>query len=80
EPDNYKRLEAELKSAKDSNKALTLYINKIIERLLEHSDFEAILDQSSDFKPKSRSVSANVEKELPPPPPPKEQASGASIL
>ncbi|RDW79900.1 hypothetical protein BP6252_04538 [Coleophoma cylindrospora] len=80
EPDNYKRLEAELKSAKDSNKALTLYINKIIERLLEHSDFEAILDQSSDFKPKSRNVSTNVEKELPPPPPPKEQASGASIL
>ncbi|KAH6675472.1 hypothetical protein B0J14DRAFT_364146 [Halenospora varia] len=73
ESDNYRRLEAELKSAKDQNKALTLYINKIIERLLQHQDFEAILDQSSDFKP-----GANTEKELPPPP--KEQASGASIL
>jgi len=71
---NYRRLEAELKSVKDQNKALTLYINKIIERLLQHQDFEAILDQSSDFKP-----GANVEKELPPPPP-KEQVSGTSIL
>ncbi|KAG9238445.1 hypothetical protein BJ875DRAFT_437521 [Amylocarpus encephaloides] len=70
---NSRSLEAELKSAKDQNKALTLYINKIIERLLQHQDFEAILDQSSDFKP-----GVNVEKELPPPP--KEQASGASIL
>ena len=76
ESDNYRRLEAELKSAKDQNKALTLYINKIIERLLEHQDFEAILDQSSDFRPRT----ANTDKELPPPPPPKEQASGASIL
>jgi hypothetical protein len=74
ESDNYRRLEAELKSAKDQNKALTLYINKIIERLLQHQDFEAILDQSSDFKPV-----VNTDKELPPPPPPKE-ASGASIL
>ncbi|RFU32317.1 hypothetical protein B7463_g4046, partial [Scytalidium lignicola] len=75
ESENYRRLEAELKSAKDQNKALTLYINKIIERLLQHQDFEAILDQSSEFKP-----AANTEKDLPPPPPPKEQATGASIL
>jgi hypothetical protein len=74
ESENYRKLEGELKSAKSENKALTLYINKIIERLLQHQDFEAILDQSSDFKP-----GANTEKALPPPPP-KEQASGASIL
>jgi hypothetical protein len=74
ESDNYRRLEAELKTAKDSNKALTLYINKIIERLLQHQDFEAILDQSSDFKP-----TANVDKDLPPPPP-KDQGAGTSIL
>ncbi|PQE04743.1 M serotype protein [Rutstroemia sp. NJR-2017a BBW] len=79
ENDSYRRLEAELKTAKDQNKALTLYINKIIERLLQHQDFEAILD--SDFKPgaPSSTKSANTDKELPPPPP-KEQASGASIL
>ncbi|TVY32224.1 hypothetical protein LOCC1_G008047 [Lachnellula occidentalis] len=73
--DNYRRLEGELKSAKDQNKALTLYINRIIERLLQHQDFEAILDQSSDFKPGP----PNTEKALPAPPP-AEQASGASIL
>lgn len=72
ESENYRRLEAEVKSAKDQNKALTLYINRIIERLLQHQDFEAILDQSSDFKPGA----TNVDKDLPPPP----QASGASIL
>ncbi|KAI1483061.1 hypothetical protein F4774DRAFT_416651 [Daldinia eschscholtzii] len=58
-----RRLETELRAAKDQNKALTLYINKIIERLLQHQEFEHILDQSSDFKP-----GANVHKDLPPPP------------
>lgn len=75
ESENYRRLEIELKKSQGENKALTLYINKIIERLLQYKDFEAVLDQGSDFRPGS----ANVDKELPPPPP-KEQASGASIL
>ena len=80
ESENYRRLEVELKKSQGENKALTLYINKIIERLLQYKDFEAVLgpdalDQGSDFRPGS----ANVDKELPPPPP-KEQASGASIL
>ncbi|TPX06870.1 uncharacterized protein E0L32_002366 [Thyridium curvatum] len=68
ESENYRRLEAELKAAKDQNKALTLYINKIIERLLQHKDFEHILDQSSDSKP-------DTNKELPPAP-----SSGPSFL
>ncbi|QSZ30806.1 hypothetical protein DSL72_000364 [Monilinia vaccinii-corymbosi] len=76
ENDQYRRLEGELKSAKDQNKALTLYINKIIERLLQHQDFETILD--SDFKTGDGKGPANRDKDLPPPP--KEQASGASIL
>ncbi|KAK1836033.1 hypothetical protein QBC39DRAFT_430686 [Podospora conica] len=59
-----RRLEGELKTVKDQNKALTLYINRIIERLLQHQDFEHILDQSSDSKPGA----ANVNKDLPPPP------------
>lgn len=75
ESEPVRRLDTELKAAKAENKALTLYINKIIERLLQHQDFEAILDQSSDFKPGA----ANTDKDLPPPPPPKE-ASGTSIL
>jgi hypothetical protein len=59
--DYSRRLEGELRAVKDQNKALTLYINKIIERLLQHQEFEQILDQSSDFKP-------NVHKDLPPAP------------
>lgn len=75
--DSYRRLEAELRSAKDQNKALTLYINKIIERLLEHQEFEHILDQSSDSK-----TSPNINKDLPHPPGPKQapQATGSSLL
>ncbi|KAF6839592.1 m serotype [Colletotrichum plurivorum] len=71
--DQVRRLETELKSMKDQNKALTLYINKIIERLLQHQDFEHILDTSSEPKP-----AANTNKELPPPP--DKGASGASLL
>jgi hypothetical protein len=74
ESENYRKLEAELKSQRDQNKALTLYINKIIERLLQHQEFEHILDQSSDSKP------ANTNKELPPPPGEKLVNAGASLL
>lgn len=69
-PDS-RRLEAELRTAKDQNKALTLYINRIIERLLEHKEFEHILDQSAD----SPKTSPDVNKDLPPPP-----ATGPSLL
>lgn len=65
-----RRLETEVRAMKDQNKALTLYINRIIERLLQHQDFEHILDQT-DNGPKP-----NVDKDLPPPP----MASGTSIL
>ncbi|KAK9774430.1 hypothetical protein AB5N19_08900 [Seiridium cardinale] len=72
--DHQRRLEGELRVLKDQNKALTLYINKIIERLLQHQEFEHILDQSSDSKP-----GADVNKDLPPPPSEKAGAS-ASFL
>ncbi|KAI1641398.1 hypothetical protein F4809DRAFT_654854 [Biscogniauxia mediterranea] len=67
-----RRMETELRALKDQNKALTLYINKIIERLLQHQEFEHILDQSSE--PKANGNSANVHKDLPPPPPPSDSA------
>ncbi|KAI1118472.1 hypothetical protein F5Y14DRAFT_398553 [Nemania sp. NC0429] len=73
--DPTRRLEAELRAMKDQNKALTLYINKIIERLLQHQEFEHILDQSSE--PKS---SANVHKDLPPPPPSEIPGVGVTLL
>ncbi|KAK0720916.1 hypothetical protein B0H67DRAFT_208062 [Lasiosphaeris hirsuta] len=74
ESEAQRRLEGELKTVKDQNKALTLYINKIIERLLQHQDFEHILDQSSDFK-----NVPNTNKDLPPPPG-KNAAPGPSLL
>ncbi|KAL8403567.1 hypothetical protein RB594_008723 [Gaeumannomyces avenae] len=64
---DYRKLELELRSAKDENKALTLYINKIIGRLLQRTDFEDILHESPDAPDTKPS---NTNKELPPPPPP----------
>ncbi|KAK4138942.1 hypothetical protein BT67DRAFT_413825 [Trichocladium antarcticum] len=72
-----RRLETELRLVRDQNKALTLYINKLIERLLQHQGFEHILDQTSDFSAGTGAPDTN--KELPPPPAPK-TAPGASIL
>lgn len=70
ESDNYRRLELEAKSLKDQNKALTLYIENIIGRLLQHKEFENILDKTPDLMSGAPRPSVpNREKELPPPPP-----------
>lgn len=82
-----RKLQAELAASKDQNKALTLYINNIISRLLQHDQFEQILDKTPDImsgKPPAQTpkvgqaqtpnLSApNTEKELPPPPPEKDE-------
>ncbi|KAG5658262.1 hypothetical protein HG530_007457 [Fusarium avenaceum] len=70
-----RRIEAEVKSMKEQNKALTLYINKIIERLLQHQDFESILDTSSDLK-----SLPDTNKDLPPAPVDKQQQPPGTIL
>ncbi|CEJ91682.1 hypothetical protein VHEMI07378 [[Torrubiella] hemipterigena] len=49
--DGDRQVEMELQSMKEQNKALTLYINKIIGRLLQHQDFESILHETGDSKP-----------------------------
>ncbi|EEQ31877.1 hypothetical protein McanMca71_007244 [Microsporum canis] len=79
--DNEKRkLESELKSLKDQNKALSLYIERIIGRLLQHEGFEHILDKSDTDTAGSKG-GANKDKELPPPPPAeKNDAAGQSFL
>ena len=69
-----RRLESELKSMREQNKALTLYINKIIERLLQHQDFEQILDQSGEIK-----FPVDTNKDLPPAPSDK-PANNMSLL
>ncbi|RPB29606.1 hypothetical protein L211DRAFT_844568 [Terfezia boudieri ATCC MYA-4762] len=73
EAEAQRKLEAEAKTLKDQNKALTLYINNIIERLLNHKDFEAILDKT----PSLGSVQAGQKEAVsaPPPPPVSEKPS-----
>ncbi|KAI7550447.1 hypothetical protein KC331_g3169 [Hortaea werneckii] len=87
--DQAKRLQGEISSLKDQNKALTLYINNIISRLLQHEQFETILDKTPDLMSggansgksnpqQARSgtaaaSAANTDKDLPPPPPPKDE-------
>ncbi|KAG8532548.1 uncharacterized protein KY384_002425 [Bacidia gigantensis] len=71
-----RRLELENKSLKDQNRALAVYIEKIIGRLLQHKDFDTIFDKNPELlagapHPQS-SGAADVDKDLPPPPPPKD--------
>ncbi|KAH8727930.1 hypothetical protein GQ44DRAFT_769991 [Phaeosphaeriaceae sp. PMI808] len=61
-----RRLEAECGTLRGENKALTLYINKIIGRLLTYQGFESVLG-NDDGEGGLSGVDTN--KELPPPPP-----------
>ncbi|KAI9788898.1 MAG: hypothetical protein M1816_006463 [Peltula sp. TS41687] len=67
-----RRLEAEVTSLQDQNKALTVYINSIIERLLQHKGYETILDKTQMMGRGTPSGSAllktDMEKDLPAPP------------
>ena len=74
ESDSYRRLETETKSLRDQNKALTLYIEKIISRVLQHDNFETILDQ------KPEGLSSVTKKDIPPPPPAKDDPPQPSVL
>ena len=85
--ENHRRLEAETCSLKDQNKALTLYIESIISRLLQHKDFEKLLEKTPDIisgapRPSAakRSTTADTEKELPPPPLEKDGEAPSSLL
>ncbi|KAI4120559.1 MAG: hypothetical protein LQ338_006928 [Usnochroma carphineum] len=81
ESENYRRLEIEAKSLKDQNKALTVYIENIIGRLLSHKDFENVLEKSPDFMSSIAKPGAeNKDKELPPPPPRKDDEPAPSLL
>ena len=79
-----RKLEVENKSLKDQNKALALYIENIIGRLLSHSEFENILDKNPDLMsgaPAAKLAKVNTDKDLPPPPPEKDQPhEGGSFL
>ncbi|KKY24350.1 putative m serotype precursor [Phaeomoniella chlamydospora] len=77
ETEDTKKLEAQVKAARDENKALTLYIDRIIGRLLQHDGFEHIIHDQMET-PDVPGKASLADKELPPPPPPKE--SGPSLL
>ena len=49
ESENYRKLEVEAKTLKEQNKALTLYVENIIGRLLSHKEFENVLEKSPDL-------------------------------
>ena len=84
ETQRLRKVESELSAQKDQNKALTLYINKIISRLLQSETFETLFENGSltgDNPLKSvdqnagspaakdlTSVPTGTDKELPPPP------------
>ena len=79
--DDCRRLETEVKSLKDQNKALAKYIETIIGRLLSHKEFENILDKTPDLMSGApRPQTANTNKELPPPPPAKDNESAPTFL
>ncbi|CAE6998974.1 hypothetical protein CFE70_000765 [Pyrenophora teres f. teres 0-1] len=67
-----RKLETELNSMKAQNQALTLYINKIIGRLLTHQGFESVLGNDIE----SEHGAPDKNKELPPPPQDSEQPQG----
>jgi hypothetical protein len=77
ESEAYKKLEAEVKNLRDGNKALTLYIDRIIGRLLQHEGFEHIIHEKSE-PPEVPSKPAATEKALPPAPGP--APAGPSFL
>ncbi|KAK2750613.1 hypothetical protein FQN57_002684 [Myotisia sp. PD_48] len=79
--DNRRRVESELKGLKDQNKALTLYIERIIGRLLQYEGFEHILDQNdNNTPPTSAGKSIDKDKALPDPPREKPEVGGQTFL
>ncbi|KAL4924477.1 uncharacterized protein BDV17DRAFT_274407 [Aspergillus undulatus] len=78
EPDDNRRLESELKALKDQNKALTLYIERIISRLLQHEGFEHILDKN-ETEPATGGKQGS-DKDLPPTPSEKDDPNNQTFL
>lgn len=80
ETDNTRKLEAEIRNLKDQNKALTLYIERIISRLLQHDGFETILDRNENDPPAPKPKAEATNKDLPPTPAEKDDTSGPTFL
>ncbi|KAJ5676199.1 hypothetical protein N7462_009096 [Penicillium macrosclerotiorum] len=77
ESDPSRKVDSEVKTLKDQNKALTLYIERIISRVLQHDGFEHVLDRNDD---EDDSKVGSKEKDLPPTPPEKDDSPNQSFL
>ena len=55
----HKQFQTEIATLKDQNKALTLYINNIISKLLQHKEFENILDKNPELISGSEAASTD---------------------
>lgn len=75
-----RKVDGELKSLRDQNKALTLYIERIISRVLQHDGFEHVLDRNDDEEPKTATNAGGHEKDLPPTPPEKDESAAQTFL
>lgn len=81
ETDHMRKLETEVRTLKDQNKALTLYIERIISRVLQHEGFETILDKNENDPPATaKPKNPTTEKDLPPTPPEHDDSGGQSFL
>ncbi|KAB8346009.1 hypothetical protein FH972_023061 [Carpinus fangiana] len=86
--DRARKLEAELGAQKDQNKALTLYINKIISRLLASEQFETLFQDGvvshgnplTDVTPATPIDFKNKDLPLPPPDVPGKENAAPSLL
>ncbi|KAJ5591531.1 uncharacterized protein N7459_001900 [Penicillium hispanicum] len=80
ETDPNRKFELEIKSLKDQNKALTLYIERIISRVLQHDGFEHVLDRNENGGPRAKQAADGNERDFPPTPPEREDAPAQSLL
>ena len=60
-----RKLEAETKQLREQNKAMSLYINNIIERILQHKDSEAILDKTTPLDVSEKPLPPKPQEEQP---------------
>lgn len=68
-----KKLEVELKALREQNKAMSLYISGIIERILQSKDSEAILDKTTPLSSSNNSGSNTPANDKPLPPKPEDE-------
>lgn len=82
ETDISRKIEAENRSLKDQNKALTLYIERIVSRVLQHDGFEAILDKNENREQAAPGAtkSKSTDKDLPPTPPEHDDGTPQTFL